>query len=235
MKLQLITIMVTAIMVTTAMAGDTSLSLHYLVREPIIKSAETPVIILLHGVGSNEQDLFSLANRLPDNFLVISARAPIRLGENSFAWYQVDFSTGKPVFNVEQQENSRAILIKFIDQIKKQYALNGKVYLGGFSQGAIMSYSVGLTRPDLVNGIAVMSGRLLEEIKPLVAANNKLQALRIFISHGTKDPVLDIQYARSSVAYLKTLNINPTYKEYSAAHTINNDMFIDLVKWLKHD
>lgn len=216
-----------------AKASDTSLVLHYLVKEPLVKTDKTPLLILLHGVGSDEQDLFSLANQLPDDFLVISARAPISLGKNSFAWYQVDFSTGKPVFNVEQQENSRAILIKFIDQIREKYAVSGKIYLGGFSQGAIMSYSVGLTRPDLVNGIAVMSGRLLEETKPIVAAKDKLQALKVFISHGTNDPILNIQYARTSVAYLKTLNINPTYKEYQEAHMINNDMLIDLAKWLK--
>ncbi|MCC7466412.1 MAG: hypothetical protein IT261_09095 [Saprospiraceae bacterium] len=215
------------------MANDTTMALNYLVREPKIKSEKPPVLILLHGVGSNEQDLFSLANRLPDNFLVISARGPIRLGENSFAWYQVDLSTGKPVFNAEQLENSRAVLIRFIDQIKKKYHLSGDVYLGGFSQGGIMSYSVGLSRPDLVDGIAVMSGRLLEETKPQVAAKDKLQALKIFISHGVNDPVLNIQYARNSVAYLKTLNLKPTYKEYPAVHTINNDMLLDLVKWLK--
>lgn len=233
MKVLLITITFFAFVATTAKAGDTTGVLHYLVREPIVKSTHPPVLILLHGVGSNEQDLFSLANRLPDNYRVISARAPIRLGENSFAWYQVDFSTGKPVFNIEQEKNSRAVLIQFIDQIKSKYAVSDKIYLGGFSQGGIMSYGVGLTRPDLVDGIAVMSGRLLEEIKPLVVANDKLQALKIFISHGTNDPVLNIQYARTSVEYLKTLNIHPTYHEYPAVHTINNDMLLDLVKWLK--
>ncbi len=232
MKVFFITISFFALM-TTTQACDTDPVLQYLVREPITKSANPSVLIMLHGVGSNEQDLFSLANQLPDDFLVISARAPIRLGENSFAWYQVDFSTGKPVFNVEQQENSRAILIKFIDQIKEKYAASGNVYLGGFSQGAIMSYSVGLTRPDLVNGIAVMSGRLLEETKPMIAAKDKLQSLKVFISHGINDPVLNIQYARTSVAFLKTLGINPTYKEYPEVHTISNDMLIDLVKWLK--
>lgn len=220
------------VFMTTAKACDSVPVLHYLVREPLVKSENAPAIILLHGVGSNEEDLFSLANQLPDNFLVISARAPIRLGENSFAWYQVDFSTGKPAFNVEQQENSRTILIQFIEEIKAKYAVGGRVSLGGFSQGAIMSYSVGLTRPDLVNGIAVMSGRLLEETKPLVAANDKLQDLKVFISHGTSDPVLNIQYARSGLEYLKTLGIQPTYKEYPAAHTISNEMLIDFVKWL---
>lgn len=232
MKLLLITLTFFAFM-TTAKGCDSTLVLTYLVREPITKSAHPPVLILLHGVGSNEEDLFSLANRLPDDFLIISARAPIQLGANSFAWYQVDFSTGKPVFNVEQEKKSRAILIKFIDQIKDKYAVSGKIYLGGFSQGAIMSYSVGLTQPNLVNGIAVMSGRLLEEIKPVVVPKDKLQALKIFVSHGVNDPVLNIQYARASVDYLKTLNIQPTYKEYPEAHTISNDMLMDLVQWLK--
>ena len=118
MKGIIITITFFAFMTTAAKASDSTSVLHYLVREPVVKSAHPPVLILLHGVGSNEQDLFSLADRLPDDFLVISARAPIRLGDDSFAWYQVDFSTGKPVFNFEQEEKSRALLIKFIDQIK---------------------------------------------------------------------------------------------------------------------
>lgn len=223
------------VFMTTTTACDSVPVLHHLVREPLVKSANAPVIILLHGVGSNEEDLFSLANHLPNNFWVISARAPIRLGAHSFAWYQVDFSTGKPVFDVAQQENSRTILINFIDEIKAKYAVGGKVYLGGFSQGAIMSYSVGLSRPDLVNGIAVMSGRLLEETKPLVTAKDKVQALKVFISHGTNDPVLNIQYARSGFEYLKTLGIQPAYKEYLETHTISKEMLADLVQWLSYN
>lgn len=215
-------------------ANDTAAVLKYLVREPQIKSTHPPVLILLHGVGSNEEDLFSFANQLPEKYLVISARAPISLGGNSFAWYQVDFSTGKPVFNFQQEEESRAILIKFISQIKEKYSVDSnEIYLCGFSQGAIMSYSIGLTRPDLVKGIAVMSGRLLEEIKPLIASKEKLQSLKVFISHGTNDNTLQINYARQSVAYLKSLNINPAYKEYPEGHGINNEMLTDLINWLK--
>lgn len=218
----------------TINASDTATVLQYLVREPKTKSAHPPAIILLHGVGSNEADLFSFANQLPEKYLVISARAPISLGGNSFAWYQVDFSTGKPVFNFQQEESSRATLIKFISQIKEKYSINNnEIYLCGFSQGAIMSYSIGLTRPDLIKGIAVMSGRLLEEMKPLIATNDKLQQLKVFISHGTSDNTLPNQYAKDANAFLKTLNISPGFKEYKAGHEINNLMLSDLVNWLK--
>ena len=55
-----------------------------------------------------------------------------------------------------------------------------------FSQGSIMVYSVGLTVPEKIKGIAIMSGRLLEEVKPIINQKNKLKNLKIFISHGTK-------------------------------------------------
>ncbi len=234
MKLLLATILFFRLMIPAAKAGDTTSVLHYLVREPKIKSAHPPLIILLHGVGSNEEDLFSFADHLPEKYLVISARAPITLGGNSYAWYHLDFSTGKPVYNFAEEEKSRATLIKFISQVKDKYSAGpNEIYLCGFSQGAIMSYSIALTRPDLVKGIAIMSGRLIEEIKPFIAAKDKLQKLKIFISHGTKDSVLPVQNAREAAAFLKTLNINFSYKEYPEEHTISNEMFNDLLQWLK--
>jgi phospholipase/carboxylesterase len=146
----------------------------------------------------------------------------------------MDFSEGKPVYDAEQAEQSRTVLIKFIQQIKERYAVDpARVYLCGFSQGAIMSYSVALTRPDLVTGIAAMSGRLLEEIKPLVAPKEKLQHLDIYIAHGTKDPVLPIQNGRDANAFLQTKNLHPVYHEYPEGHTISTQMLTDFIRWLK--
>lgn len=210
------------------------MSLQYLLRETKVKSPHSPLLILLHGVGSNMEDMFSFANQLPDKYLVVSAQAPIQLGGNRFAWYQVDFSTGKPVFNFEQAENSRNIIISFIEELKEKYAVDSnEVYLCGFSQGAIMSYSVALTRPDLVKGVASMSGRLLEEIKPQIVAKEKLSHLKIYISHGSTDNTLPIQYAINANSFLQTIGLSPTFKQYNAGHTINNEMLKDLLNWLK--
>lgn len=208
-------------------------SLFYLSREPKIKQEKPPLLILLHGVGSNEQDLFALAEYLPEQFLVVSARAPYTLGKDSYGWYEVDFSSGKPAIIQEQAEKSRLLLIAFIDELKTKYVFDEKqVFLCGFSQGAIMSYSAGLTRPDKIKGIALMSGRLLEEIKPLIR-KDQLSNLTIYISHGTNDRVLGIHYAREAYSYLKQLGQSPVYKEYPEGHSINQEMLIDLVSWLK--
>lgn len=206
--------------------------LSYLVREPRSVIAKSPLIILLHGVGSNENDLFSFAGHLPAKFLVISARAPLIAGKDSYAWYQVDFSSGKPSYNKEQAEKSRNMIHQFIGQLKMKYRIDEtQIHLCGFSQGAIMAYYVGLTQPDKIKGIAAMSGRILDEVKPMIASGTDLHQLKIFISHGTNDQVLTVQYGRDAAAYLKKINLNPTYREYPAGHTITDAMFRDLVDW----
>ena len=208
-------------------------SLHYLVRQPVIASAKPPVLIMLHGVGSNEADLFSFADRIPGEYLVISARAPNTLGPDSYAWYQVDFSTGKPVYNLEQAEQSRLAFISFIQELGKKHTFDpARVTLCGFSQGAIMAYSVALTRPDLVHGIAAMSGRLLEDVKPRITRSPELQRLSVLITHGTQDATLPVQYAHEAYTYLRSLGIAPALKTYADGHTINAAMLADLLAWL---
>lgn len=207
--------------------------LHYLVREPKIKSAKPPVIIMMHGYGSNETDLFALAQYLPDKFLVISARGPYTLGENSYMWYQADFSKETPVINAEQAESSRKAMLQFITDLRAEHPYDEhQIYIAGFSQGAIMAYSLGLSEPQKFKGVAAMSGRILEETKPKIASKEKLAGVNMFISHGTMDNVLKVGFARESKAFLNGLNINPTYKEYPEGHTISQEMLMDLVNWL---
>lgn len=233
MRSGFITTILLLTMSTKLNAQTTTADLHYLVRQPTVANAKPPMLILLHGVGSNEQDLFSFADRIPGEYLVLSLRAPNTLGQGSYAWYQVDFSTGKPVFNKEQEERSRATLIRFIEQLGTKHSIDAqRLYLCGFSQGAIMSYSVALTRPDLVRGIAAMNGRLLEEVKPVVKRGADLQRLSVLITHGTQDGTLPVSHAREADAYLRSIGMVPTLKTYEAGHTINAAMLADLLDWL---
>ena len=134
----------------------------------------------------------------------------------------------------EEQEASRKLLITFIGQMQQKFSFDAnQVYLCGFSQGGIMSYSIALTHPELVKGIAVMSGRLLPQIKPFAAPDAKLKKLDIFISHGTADTVLTIDWAHSAKDYLKEHGLITNYNEYAGAgHEINKAMFTDLLAWL---
>lgn len=207
-------------------------ALEYLIREPKVRSKKQKAIILLHGVGSNEQDLFSVAGQLPADAYIIAARGQYTLGEGRYAWYNVDFSTGKPVINAEQEAASREVIRAFINQVKRKYQID-ELYLGGFSQGAIMSYSVGLTRPNEVQGIISLSGRILDEIKPFVKKDDHLKQLKIFIAHGVQDNMLPIHYARAAKEYLENLSAQLSYHEYQMGHQISNEVMEDLNNWLK--
>jgi phospholipase/carboxylesterase len=207
------------------------LSLGYLVQQPKLASTKRKAIVLLHGVGSNEQDLFSLSNQLPGNYFIISPRGPFTLGNGRYAWYNVDFSTGKPIIHAEQEIRSRELIMTFIKEIKSKYHLH-EVYLGGFSQGAIMSYSIGLAYPGEVQGIVSLSGRILEEIKPMVKKDDQLQHLKVMVAHGVEDNTLPIHYAREAKTYLESLGVQLTYHEYQTGHQVTHDVLTDLNDWL---
>ena len=210
------------------------LSLKYLVQLPAQSSAHTPVLILLHGYGSDERDLFELKSSLPKSFLIISARAPYPLPNGGYEWYEMTDANGQHDGNPEQLANSRNLITKFIGQVIEKYKADPKqVYVAGFSQGAIMSYQVGLTAPGKVAGIGVLSGTIYPSLKSLIKNDAALKKLRMFIAHGTADNRIPFDSGKGAVDYLQTLGLKPQLHQYPGmGHTISKDVLSDFVEWL---
>ena len=219
------------IMETTNLISSDSLALKYLIKEPHVKSGKKKAIILLHGVGSNENDLFSLADQLPKDYYILCPRGKFTMSEGSYAWYNVDFSTGKPVFNKEQELQSREAILSFIKQVNEKYGFD-EIYLGGFSQGAIMSCTIGLLYPEKIKGVICLSGRILQEIRSDVKKTNELYKLKIFLSHGTQDETLTVAFAREAKIYLEQLQTKLSYHEFEMGHQITPEVMKELNKWL---
>ena len=210
-----------------------TLSLVHLVRQPKNEAGTPPLLMLLHGIGSNEHDLYGLAPFLDERFLIISVRAPNTLGPGSYAWFEVDFTAQGPVINPEQAEISRETLITFLNEAVTTYGADPEqVYLMGFSQGAIMSASVALTQPELVAGVVMMSGRILPEIQPLIAPKEELAGLPFIVVHGTADTVLPITYGRASRELLSSLPVELTYHEYPMGHEVSQESLNAVTTWL---
>ena len=95
-----------------------------------------------------------------------------------------------------------------------------------------MSFSIGLTIPTEVKGIILLSGRLLEEVKPIITKCNNLQQLKVFVAHGVLDNTLPINYAREAKLYLENLQVQLSYHEYDIGHQINDEVLNDLNVWL---
>jgi phospholipase/carboxylesterase len=212
-----------------------SLSLHHLVREPKIKLDKNPLLLLLHGYGSNEEDLFSFATELPDEYYVISARAPHDMMYGSYAWYAINFDADENKFSdIGQAQQSRDSIANFIDELIATYPIDSEnVTLIGFSQGSILSYAVGLSYPEKVQRVVAMSGYLNTEIALEGFVENDFSNLKIFASHGTVDQVIPVEWARKSIPVIESLGIPVVYKEYPVGHGVAPQNFFDFKNWLQ--
>ena len=211
-----------------------NLSLHHLVRAPKVKLDKNPLLLLLHGYGSNEEDLFSFATELPDHYYVISARAPYSLQYGSYAWYAINFDADENKFSDhDQARTSRDLISTFIDELIINYSIDpNNVTLIGFSQGSILSYAVALSYPEKIQRVVAMSGYLNLDIVTENYKNNNFSNLKIFASHGTVDQVIPIEWARKAKPILEHLGIECVYKEYPIGHGISPQNFYDFKNWL---
>lgn len=214
-------------------SDTTTVDLQYLVRQPKVVIKHPPVLSLFHGTGSNEQDLFAFASQIPDEWLVISARAPYAVSDGHYKWYDVKLVDKKIKIDFSQEEESRKRVIKFIDAIVSFYqADKNRVVLAGFSQGANMASLVSLTAPEKVTGFAIFSGRFIEEITPLISESVSLKSLKCFLAHGSEDYMLNIAYAQENQQMLQRLGITVTFSEDAVAHTISPKLFDAFLIWL---
>lgn len=213
------------------MRADTTL--HYIIKESKTSYKEPAVLFLLHGHGSNENDLFSFHTAIPDNWIVVSVRAPYRINDRSFRWYDVNMLNGKITINSEEEEKSRKKLLQLISEITGKYKVNtNKVIVAGFSQGANMASTIGLTQPDKISGIAIFSGRFIHEIQPYISKSDKIKNLKCFLAHGNKDDLLPVAYAYENLKELDKLGISITFSEDAVSHTISTKQFSDFILWL---
>ena len=210
------------------------LSLEYLIREPKIKLDKNPLLLLIHGYGSNEEDLFSFAAELPDEYYIVSVRAPYNLQYGSYAWYAINFDADEKKFSDnEQAKTSRDLIAQFIEELEEKYPIDTKnVTLIGFSQGTILSYAVALSHPEKVQRVVAMSGYINPEILEENYLKNSFTNLKIFVSHGTVDQVIPVEWGRKAKPFLENLGINITYKEYPIGHGVAPQNFYDFKNWL---
>lgn len=210
------------------------MSLHYLVREPKIIQEKNPLLLLLHGYGSNEADLFSFASELPEEYFVISAQAPYDMQYGSFAWYAINFDADENKFSdLNQARQSRDMIADFIDELLAKYPIDStKVNLIGFSQGSILSYAVALSYPTKIAKVVAMSGYLNLDMAIEGFEKNDLSGLKIFASHGTVDQVIPVEWARKTPQLLENFGIDVVYKEYPIGHGVSPQNFFDFRKWL---
>jgi phospholipase/carboxylesterase len=215
---------------------QTSLSLNYVVR-PSSLTTNAPLLLLFHGYGSDENDLFSFATELPEELLIISVRAPYPMQPYGNAWYAINFDAEKGKWNDNVQAKASVDRIaKFIDEVKANYSVNpDTISLLGFSQGSILSYAVALTYPEKVKHVIALSGYVNHDILPknVSELTHNYKHLDFYCSHGSADQVIPPDWARQTQPFLNRLQIKNVYAEFPVGHGVAPQNFYELKDWLE--
>ena len=205
--------------------------LKYSISFPEITQSNMPVLFLMHGYGNNEKQFNELIEELNNKYLIVSMRAPFKFMVIKNRWYEYSISDGDTLSNQAQIDVSTNRIIKTIEHIKEEYNIDEKkIFIGGFSQGAIISYKLALLYPSKFEGIIIHSARLPVEYS--VKEPSLYKNLNILIIHGSEDSGLSTQWAYQGKALFEKLGANTDYYEAKIGHEMNEITYSKIKHWL---
>ena len=204
--------------------------LSYLTRP----AASTPegLVVLFHGRGADERDLYPLLDLLdPDRrFLGVTPRGPLHLPPGGAHWYSVH-EIGYPDPLTFTETYARAA--EWLEELAEDAGIGTeRMVLGGFSQGAVMTYALGLGegRPRPA-GLIALSGFM--PTVPGFALDLEPPLPRVVVGHGALDPVISVEWSRRARETLTEAGADVTYRESPhMAHSIDPAFFQELPSWL---
>ena len=205
------------------------LALHHRSRFPAHAGQAHPTVICLHGRGSNEADLIGLAPYLDDRLLWISPRAPLDL-MGGYEWYRLE-GVGVP----QQATFDAALerLSRFITGASTAYPIDpARLFLMGFSQGSMMSYSFALTQPGRVAGVVAQSG-YIPLSSGLKVDEAGLKGKPFIVTHGAADPIIPVQWGRDARDYLARVGADVEYHEYPLGHSVSEESLTAIAAWMQ--
>ena len=208
---------------SAARADDLTLLVH----QPAKGAGHPPLVVLLHGAGADERDMIGLWAQLPPQFVVVSPRAPFGDAAHGYRWYRQ--ATGEA-----DRATSRRIIDLIIDSAVRRFDADpARVFLAGFSQGAVMVYEVALREPGRFRGAAVLSGSLFASERQVLSASTDRSRDAFFIGHGTADRRIPLGAATAARGKLAALGVPTAFHAYPGmGHATGDAEVRDLGAWL---
>jgi phospholipase/carboxylesterase len=238
LTLALILIFLTSLPFQSQNASDSIAGFHFKISLPknTDKSSGRPAIILLHGYGSNEDDLFAFHQTLPEKYVFISVRAPHKIpNQDGYAWYELSINKNTLKHHVQEAAQTHKKLSYFISAVQKKYKLDStQSFVMGYSQGGIMAWMQCLENKNVSGGI-ILSSYLPEEFYsiPNAKRSEKIQKY-IFVAHGYSDNVITFDRYEKTLEYMKKFkNLTIEKHEYEMPHAITGQELNDIRAFLK--
>jgi phospholipase/carboxylesterase len=180
-------------------------------------------LVLLHGFGADEHDLLPIARELDPSLHAISLQAPIALEYGGRAWYRLEQTPQGIAFDPGEVGRGEDAAFEAVEEIA---AAHPRPILCGFSQGAGMALGIALRNPQLAAGVLALSA-----VPPRLLPS-KAPGLKVFLAHGTQDPLLPIEVGRATRDLLARLGADVTFREYPMGHMVSAEELADARDWL---
>lgn len=190
-------------------------------------------LVLLHGRGTSEHDLFPLLDALdPAARLVgVTPRAPFTMPPGGAHWYGPVLRVGYP--NPETFHESRELLAAFLDGLAAELGFpEGRLVLGGFSQGAVMTYALALGpgRPAPA-GLIGLSG-FMPRVDGFELDLEGREGLPAALGHGSHDPVIGPEWGHEARDRLESAGADVLWRESPMPHSVDPAFVAELRDWL---
>lgn len=189
--------------------------------------------IVVHGLGSNENDLLGLGKPLGLPIRLVAPRGPmqVQLGFGvGYAWYEFA-AAGEP--EPEGFRRNLDSLVVFVDEVRARYGVDREqLIMMGFSQGAVMSIATALSIPDKIGGVVALSG-YMPRPTGWTPPHSDLNGLPMLVTHGTADEVLPVEWGRAAAEALRRMGADVRYEEFEMAHQVSPECLDAVRTWLQ--
>ena len=180
-------------------------------------AAPVRLLVMLHGWKGDESSMWAVAAHMPEEYTVLTPRAPYPERESGYTWRATNPVPWKPV-TLEELREVAGSLMRFLDLWAEENRVPvGPVEAAGFSQGAALAYAIALLYPDRVKRFAALSGFLPEGSRE-VLASPRIRGMQGFVAHGRQDEVIPVERAREDVSRLQEAGVEITYCESDSGH-----------------
>jgi phospholipase/carboxylesterase len=189
-------------------------------------------LLLFHGRGTDENDLYPLLDALdPDRRLLgATARGPLSLPPGGWHWYAVR-QVGYP--DPDTFHSTYPLLSGWVDAILEAHGVPPeRTALGGFSMGAVMSYALGLGSDRPRPGAILAFSGFLPTVEGFELDFGRCPGLPVAIGHGTHDPIIGVEWGREARERLEAAGASVVYRESPMPHAIDPGFLHELGPWL---
>jgi len=186
-----------------------------------------PVLYLLHGMGSDEEDIFSLFESLKDRFILIAFRGPHQRA-NGYTYYNLlrigypDITSFESILTQLKLETQIAL---------SRYPIDPEFqFFAGFSQGAILSMSMVIRYGSAFKGVAALHGYIPQHVLTENIAD--LEAVHVLLTQGNTDELFSPAIGKANEAFFNDRSPLVTFLRYPHGHWVSEDEKADVLAWL---